>query len=87
MPRRALVLWRSPGLGIDVMTCAPPPPSSPAAQHAGAGIIEIELGRGCCVRVDRDAPTPSRCNGFLSFSDHDYPDPERLQGLDRHCPH
>ena len=34
-------------------TCAPQPPSSPPAQRARAGIIEIELG-GCRVRVDRD---------------------------------
>ncbi|MET4328698.1 transposase [Bradyrhizobium sp. i1.15.2] len=31
----------------------PQPPSSPPAQRARAGIIEIELG-GCRVRVDRD---------------------------------
>jgi len=33
--------------------CGPQPPSSPSAQRARAGIIEIELG-GCRVRVDRD---------------------------------
>jgi transposase len=38
------------------LTCAPQPPSSPAAQRARAGIIEIELG-GCRVRVDRDVDT------------------------------
>jgi len=31
--------------------------SSPPAQRAGAGIIEIELGGGCRVRVDRDVDT------------------------------
>jgi len=36
-------------------TCAPQP-SSPSAQRARAGIIEIELG-GCRVRVDRDVDT------------------------------
>ena len=34
--------------------CAPPPPSSPPTQHSKAGIIEIELGGGCRIRVDRD---------------------------------
>lgn len=34
--------------------CAPLPSSSPPGQRAGAGIIEIELGGGCRVRVDRD---------------------------------
>jgi transposase len=33
---------------------APRPASSPPAQRARAGIIEIELGGGCRVRVDRD---------------------------------
>ena len=33
-----------------------PQPSSPPAQRARAGIIEIELG-GCWVRVDRDVDT------------------------------
>lgn len=37
-------------------TCAPQPSSSPPAQRARAGIIEIELG-GCRVRVDRDVDT------------------------------
>lgn len=37
-------------------TCAPQPLSSPPAQRARAGIIEIELG-GCRVRVDRDVDT------------------------------
>ena len=32
----------------------PQPASSPPAQRAMAGIIEIELGGGCRVRVDRD---------------------------------
>jgi len=36
------------------LTCAPQPPSSPPAQRARSGIIEIELGGGCRVRVDRD---------------------------------
>jgi transposase len=33
---------------------APQPASSPAAQRARGGIIEIELGGGCRVRVDRN---------------------------------
>jgi transposase len=37
-------------------TYQPQPPSSPSAQGARAGIIEIELG-GCRVRVDRDVDT------------------------------
>lgn len=37
-------------------TCAPQPSSSPPAQRARAGIIEIELG-GCRVRVDGDVDT------------------------------
>ena len=37
-------------------TCAPQVPSSPPAQRARVGIIEIELG-GCRVRVDRDVDT------------------------------
>src|SRR5215210_369149 len=39
---------------IAFTRCAPQPPSSPAAQRPGAGIIEIELSGGCRVRVDRD---------------------------------
>src|SRR5580658_4886968 len=35
-------------------TCTPQPPSSPPAQRASVGIIEIELSGGCRVRVDRD---------------------------------
>ena len=35
-------------------TCTPRPPSSPPAQRASIGIIEIELSGGCRVRVDRD---------------------------------
>jgi transposase len=35
-------------------TCAPQPPSSPPAQRARGGIIEIELSGGFRVRVDRD---------------------------------
>jgi transposase len=38
-------------------TCAPQPPSSPPAQRPRAGIIEIELGGGCRVRVDREVDT------------------------------
>jgi transposase len=41
------------------------PASSPAAQPARAGIIEIELA-GCRVRVDRDVDL-QRCSGPLSF--------------------
>jgi transposase len=37
-------------------TCTLQPSSSPPAQRAGSGIIEIELG-GCRVRVDRDVDT------------------------------
>jgi transposase len=36
------------------MPSAPQPASSPAEQRARGGIIEIELGGGCRVRVDRD---------------------------------
>ncbi|MCK1742036.1 transposase [Bradyrhizobium sp. 139] len=36
---------------------APQSVSSPTAQRARAGIIEIELGGGCRVRVDRDVDT------------------------------
>ncbi len=35
-------------------TRTPQPPSSPPAQRARVGIIEIELSGGCRVRVDRD---------------------------------
>ncbi len=35
-------------------TVAPQPASSLPAHRAGAGIIEIDLGGGCRVRVDRD---------------------------------
>ncbi len=38
-------------------TCAPQPPSSPPAQRPGSGIIEIELGGGYRVRVDREVDT------------------------------
>ncbi|WP_354202962.1 hypothetical protein [Bradyrhizobium sp. JR4.1] len=34
-----------------------PEPVSPPAQRASSGIIEIELGGGCRVRVDRDVDT------------------------------
>lgn len=34
--------------------CVPQPLSSAPAHRARVGIIEIELGGGCCVRVDRD---------------------------------
>ncbi|UPK05796.1 transposase [Bradyrhizobium sp. 170] len=37
-----------------VSISTPQPASSPPAQRARAGIIEIELGGGCRVRVDRD---------------------------------
>lgn len=37
-----------------VLISTPQPASSPPAQRARAGIIEIELGGGCRVRVDRD---------------------------------
>lgn len=36
---------------------APQPASSPPAQRARSGIVEIELGVGCRVRVDRDVDT------------------------------
>ena len=63
-------------------TCTPQPPSSPPAQRARVGIIEIELSGGCRVRVDRDvdAEALQRVRG-------DDPDPERRQGLDRDRPH
>jgi transposase len=38
-------------------TCAPQPPSLPPAQFASAGIIEIELGVACRVKVGRDVDT------------------------------
>jgi transposase len=38
---------------IPVSTSESQPASSPP-QRAKVGIIEIELGEGCCVRVDRD---------------------------------
>ncbi|MBR0838810.1 transposase [Bradyrhizobium liaoningense] len=37
-----------------ISSSASQPASSPPAQRARAGIIEIELGSGCRVRVDRD---------------------------------
>src|SRR5919201_2891022 len=41
---------------VPAPTRAPQPPSSPPAQRARSGLIEIELG--CCrVRVDRDVDT------------------------------
>src|SRR5437868_1702782 len=52
-------------------TCTPQRPSSPPAQRARVGIIEIELSGGSRVRVDRDvdaearthsASTPGRSN-------------------------
>src|ERR1700748_1646652 len=48
----ALVAVEIASTSSPASTCAPPP-CSPPAERARAGIIEIEL-RGCCVRVDRD---------------------------------
>ena len=51
MPALVAVEIASPP--VPASTCAPQLPSSPPAQCARAGIIEIEFG-GCRVRVDRD---------------------------------
>ncbi len=51
-PEPALVPVEITPTPAAASTSAPHLPSSPQ-QHAGAGIIEIELG-GCRVRVDRD---------------------------------
>jgi transposase len=53
----ALVPVEITSTAAPALTCAPQPPSSPPAQRARAGIIEIELGGGCRVRVDRDVDT------------------------------
>ena len=54
----ALVPVEITSTAASASTCAPQqPPSSPPARRAGAGIIEIELGGGCRVRVDRDVDT------------------------------
>ncbi|TYL92460.1 transposase [Bradyrhizobium rifense] len=47
-------------------TCTPQPTSSPPAQRARLGIIEIDLGGGCRIRVDRDvdAEALQRCLNF-----------------------
>ena len=50
----ALVPVEITSTAAPALTCAPQPPSSPPAQRARAGIIEIELGGGCRVRVDRE---------------------------------
>ncbi|WP_456781971.1 IS66-like element accessory protein TnpA [Bradyrhizobium sp. USDA 3315] len=41
-------------VAAPISSGAPQPTSSPPAQRARAGIIDIELGGGCRVRVDRD---------------------------------
>jgi hypothetical protein len=56
----ALVPVEITSTAAPVLTCAPQPPSSPPAQRARAGIIEIELGGGCRVRVDWDVDTEAR---------------------------
>src|ERR1700722_8200945 len=45
-------------------TCAPQPPSSPPAQRARGGIIEIELSGGFRVRVDRDVDAEALQRGL-----------------------
>jgi transposase len=50
----ALVAVAITSAPAPVSISAPQPASSPAAQPARAGIIEIELGGDCRVRVDRD---------------------------------
>src|ERR1700731_1988803 len=50
----ALVAVEITSAPAPVSISAPQPASSPAAQPARAGIIEIELGGDCRVRVDRD---------------------------------
>ncbi|SPP98252.1 protein of unknown function [Bradyrhizobium vignae] len=44
-------------LAAPISSGAPESVSSPPAQRARAGIIEIALGGGCRVRVDRDMDT------------------------------
>lgn len=41
-------------VAAPILSSAPQPASSPSAPRVRAGIIEIELGGGCRVRVDRD---------------------------------
>ena len=53
MPRRLFVPVEITPVAAPIPS-APQPASSPAAQRATGGIIEIELGGGCRVRVDRD---------------------------------
>ena len=50
----ALVPVEITPVAAPISSDAPQPASSPPAQRARAGIIEIELGGGCRVRVDRD---------------------------------
>jgi transposase len=50
----ALVPVEITPVAAAISSGAPRPASSPSAQRAIAGIIEIELGGGCRVRVDRD---------------------------------
>jgi transposase len=50
----AIVPFEIPPALAPVSISALQPASSPAAQPARAGIIEIELGSDCRVRVDRD---------------------------------
>jgi len=50
----ALVAVEITPVAAPILSDGPQPASSPPAQRARAGIIEIELGGGCRVRVDRD---------------------------------
>lgn len=50
----ALVPVEITSVAAPISSSASQPSSSPAAQRAKAGIIEIDLGGGCRVRVDRD---------------------------------
>jgi transposase len=50
----ALVPVEITPVAAPISSDAPQPAPSPPAQRAGTGIIEIELGGDCRVRVDRD---------------------------------
>jgi transposase len=50
----ALVPVEITPVAAPISSDAPQPVALPPAQRARAGIIEIELGDGCRVRVDRD---------------------------------
>jgi transposase len=50
----ALVPVEITPVAAPISSDAPQPASSPPAQRAKAGTIEIELGGSCRVRIDRD---------------------------------